>query len=232
MDSKDSATSSRPPPEPIAPPLVKICGVTNLADAQAASTAGANFLGFNFINRSKRFLTAADLLSWWGSLETDAQRVALFQDASAADVEAVLDQLNFDVLQFHGSETQEFCAQFGLPFWKSVGLPVGGGVVGDSFAEVTAAFPDAAALVLDAVTVDAAGNTISGGTGKQFDWALWPRWAERPLILAGGLDASNVAAAIQATSPWVVDVSSGVESAPGRKDHDKMAAFCAAARRC
>lgn len=214
----------------MSPPLVKVCGITNLADASAACAAGADFLGFNFIERSKRHVRAQDLLSWWGELGNTAQRVALFQNAEATDVDAVLGQLDIDVLQFHGSEDEDFCAQFGVPFWKTVGLPVGGSAVGDSFTAVAAAFPKAAALLLDAVTVDASGNALSGGTGKQFDWALWPRWFDKPLMLAGGLTPLNVASAVAATSPWAVDVASGVESAPGRKDHEKMAAFCSAAK--
>ena len=85
--------------------------------------------------------------------------------------------------------------------------------------------------MLDAVTVDATGNTIAGGTGKQFDWALWPSWSKRKLWLAGGLNPNNVIAGIKATQPWGVDVASGVESAPGRKDPDKVESFCRAVKR-
>ena len=212
------------------PPRVKICGLTNLVDVQAAAGAGADYLGFVFIERSSRHVTAAELTPWWAELPKGARRVALFQDATSTAVESVLNQLDIDVLQFHGAESPEFCVQFGLPFWKSVGLPVGGSAVGESFLDAASRYIEAEALLVDAVTIDDAGHKISGGTGKQFDWALWPTWYRERLVLAGGLNPSTVAAAVQALKPWAVDVSSGVEASPGKKDAQKLQDFCAAAR--
>ena len=200
--------------------------MTTLADCQHAIASGADFLGFNFVERSKRYVTAVELLPWWSELNAAAGRVALFQNCSAGYIDGVLSQLEIDVLQFHGDESPEFCRQFGLPYWKSIGLPVAGSAIGQSFATQAQAYTDAQALLLDAVTTDAAGHAISGGTGKQFDWSQWPSWATQPLVLAGGLDATNVAAAVDALKPWAVDVSTGVESGPGRKDADQVSAFC------
>lgn len=211
-------------------PRVKICGITNLADAQAAASYGADYLGFVFIERSTRCVTAGELTSWWGELPDVPQRVALFQNATSTEVELVLNQLEFDVLQFHGDESPEFCAQFGLPFWKSVGLPLGGSAIGESFTDAAQRYEGAEALLIDSVTVDAAGRKISGGAGKQFDWALWPSWYRQRLVLAGGLDAGNVAQAIAALGPWAVDVSSGVEASAGKKDPQQLQAFCVATR--
>ena len=120
--------------------------------------------------------------------------------------------------------------RFGLPYWKSVGLPLGGSAIGESFTEAAQRYGAAEALLIDAVTVDARGRRLSGGTGKQFDWALWPNWYRERLVLAGGLDSGNVAQAIAALSPWAVDVSSGVEASAGKKDPEQLEAFCAATR--
>jgi len=213
------------------PPRVKICGLTNLLDAQAAAEAGADYLGFVFIERSARHVTASELTPWWGELPKETKRVGLFQNATSAMVESVLNQIEIDVLQFHGSEAPEFCAQFGLPFWKSIGLPVGGSAFGESFVDSAQRYGEADALLIDSVTVDAMGRKISGGTGKQFDWALWPHWYRERLVLAGGLDPGNVCAAVRALNPWAVDVSSGVEASAGKKDSDKLQAFCAGTRK-
>ena len=194
---------------------IKICGLTTLADAQHAVDCGADYLGFIFIPRSKRCVAPEELLPWWGELETGALRVALFQNASAQDVERVIHQLDFDVLQFHGSESPSFCEQFNMPYWKTVSLAVSGSPVGDSFSRIAEEYSSASALVLDTITVDSEGKAIAGGTGKQFDWALWPCWSDRTLWLAGGLNPENVSAGIAATRPWGVDVSSGVEATPG-----------------
>lgn len=206
-------------------PQVKICGLTNLADAQAAASAGADYLGFVFVERSSRHVRARDLTAWWAELPADRQRVGLFQNATISEVERVLNQLDLDVLQFHGTESAEFCGQFGIPFWKSVGL-ARGGAVGETFSSVAQHYADAQALIVDSAALDKQGGIISGGTGKQFDWALWPAWFGGQLVAAGGLDPANVRAAVQALKPWAVDVSTGVEATPGRKDRCKMEQFC------
>ena len=112
---------------------IKICGLTSLADAQQAISAGADYLGINFIERSKRCVTPEELLPWWGELDRSVQRVALFQNSQVRDVERVLSQLSFDVLQFHGDESKAFCEQFDLPYWKAVALPMQGSALGESF---------------------------------------------------------------------------------------------------
>ena len=136
-------------------------------------------------------------------------------------VREVLDAVHPTLLQFHGSETDAWCAQFGHPFLKAVAM--GEGV---SALDRLGLYPHAAALLLDGHVHGAA-----GGSGQRFDWSLVPpSAAARPLILAGGLDAGNVGTGIRALHPWAVDVSSGVEAAPGIKDAGKLAAFIAAVR--
>jgi phosphoribosylanthranilate isomerase len=140
------------------------------------------------------------------------------QDAEA--VRAVLSQVPLSLLQFHGSEEAGFCRQFGLPYIKALSI-------GDETALSAAErdYTDAAALLLDSHEPGGL-----GGTGKVFDWARIPQTA-RPLVLAGGLNPQNVARAVRQVKPWAVDVSSGVEDAPGRKNTEKMQAFINEAKR-
>jgi phosphoribosylanthranilate isomerase len=144
--------------------------------------------------------------------------VALFMDDEPGLVREVLDALRPTLLQFHGSETDAWCAQFGHPYLKAVAMGDGAAALGQ-----LNRYPRAAALLLDGHARGAA-----GGTGQTFDWSLLPEGAAQPLILAGGLDAHNVGAGIRAVHPWAVDVASGVELAPGVKDPARLAAFIAA----
>jgi phosphoribosylanthranilate isomerase len=141
--------------------------------------------------------------------------VALFVDAGAEAVNRVLDAVSIDLLQFHGDESPGACRAHGLPYLKALRMRPGA-----DLAEVAAAYPDAAGLLVDAYRPG-----LPGGTGTTFDWDLLPAAPGRPLVLAGGLDSSNVAAAIARVRPWAVDVSGGVESAPGIKDAGLIHAF-------
>jgi phosphoribosylanthranilate isomerase len=198
---------------------IKICGITRVADAQAAVTAGADALGLNFSPISPRRVdvsTAADISAAVGRTVT---RVALFVDQDRAEIEEILASVTVDLLQFHGSETGEFCRSFSLPYMKvfRVAAPF------DAAAAVVA-YPEACALLLDAYVPG-----VPGGTGKQLALEHWPQTSSVPLILAGGLTAGNVAAAIVAVAPVAVDVCGGVEGATkGIKDHHKMSNFVAA----
>ncbi|NND45880.1 MAG: phosphoribosylanthranilate isomerase [Xanthomonadales bacterium] len=197
---------------------VKICGLTRTADVRNAVAAGAALLGFVFAPSPRRVTLdqARELLH---SVPSGTTRVGLFMDPPSAEVARAIDQLPIDCLQFHGSETNEFCRSFGLPFVKAIGMQ------GQAdLAAALRAYPDATALLLDS---HAPGER--GGTGQAFDWdsvarpgcAVW---------LAGGLTPENVAYAISRIRPDVVDVSSGVETRPGVKDHALMTKFVAAAR--
>ena len=200
---------------------VKICGVTTPDDAVLAASAGADAVGLNFHPPSPRAVDAAQAAEIVAALPPFVAAVGVFVDPPASTVEAVLETARLDCLQFHGDETASFCRGFGLPYIKAAGV-----TSAFDCAAFGARYPDASALLLD--TFD---PLRRGGTGRMFDWSLWPR-IDRPLILAGGLNADNVAAAIAATRPYAVDVASGVEGCVrGRKSTAQVTRFVAAAAR-
>ena len=198
---------------------VKICGITRPADGVAAAQAGADAIGLVFYPKSPRYLSAERAIEIRDALPPFVQTVALFVNADAAQVAQVLGRVKPALLQFHGDETPEFCAQFGAPFVKACRIRPG-----VDASQYLQPFSRAAAWLVDSFVPE------YGGVGESFDWSLVPRGLGRPLILSGGLDQKNVARAIQAVQPWGVDVSSGVESAKGIKDAAKMAAFVAEVR--
>jgi len=187
---------------------VKICGVTTPTDARLAAEAGADAVGINFHPPSPRSvgpLMAAEIAA---ALPPFVAAVGVFVDPDPDRVRRILDRVRLDTLQFSGDESAEFCRAFGLPYIKVAGM-----APDFDFAGFQARFPDAQAFLLD--THD---DNLAGGTGRPFDWSVWPD-SDRRLILAGGLGPDNVAAAISATHPYAVDVASGVESdVKGRKD--------------
>ncbi len=194
---------------------IKICGITREQDLQAAVAAGADALGFVFYDKSSRNIApqrAAELLR---ALPPFVTSVGLFVDPTVEMVRAVFAQVQLDVLQFHGDESPEFCAQFGRPYLKAIRVRPGVDLV-----ECAARYADAQALLLDAYI-----EGVPGGTGESFDWALIPRELSLPVILSGGLHPGNVAGAVRAVRPYAVDVSSGVEASKGIKDAAKVAAF-------
>jgi len=200
---------------------IKICGITRIADAQAAVAAGADALGLNFAPTSPRWVDAAIAADISGAVAGAATRVGVFVDQGRAEIEQILASVPVDLLQFHGNETAEFCRSFSLPYMKAfrVGAPF------DAAAAV-AAYPDACALLLDAYVPG-----VPGGTGETLALEYWPETATLPLVLAGGLTAANVAAAIAAVELDAVDVAGGVESGTkGIKDHQKMNNFIAAVK--
>jgi len=198
---------------------VKICGITRPADARAAADAGADAIGLVFYPPSPRYLSTERAAEIRDALPPFLQTVALFVNADAAQVSQVIGRVHPAMLQFHGDETAEFCAQFGVPFVKACRIRPGIDAL-----EYLRPFSRAAAWLLDSFVPE------YGGIGESFDWSLVPAERSRPLILSGGLDRGNVARAIRAVRPWGVDVSSGVESAKGIKDAAKMAAFIAEVR--
>ena len=198
---------------------VKICGITRQADLEAAVAAGADALGFVFTPRSRRVLEPAVAAALVGAVPAFVSRVGLFMDQDFEEVARVLDRVPLSLLQFHGSEDGAWCRQFGLPYIKALALGPAGPADADWAERAQAEYHDAAALLLDS---HAAGE--AGGTGRAFDWSRVPRLS-RPLVLAGGLTPDNVRAAVRRVRPWAVDVSSGVEDAPGVKNARKMQAF-------
>jgi phosphoribosylanthranilate isomerase len=199
---------------------IKICGITNVADAIAAVDAGADALGFMFYERSKRYVTPDAVAEIVDQLPPFVMRVGVFVDPSVETVNETTSTCGITALQFHGSESPEFCGQFGLPVIKAFRIT-------DKNSLEALPQYQTSAWLLDS---DVPGQL--GGTGAKFDWSLAQRATSlgRPVILAGGLTPENVAAAVREVRPYGVDVSSGVELAPGRKDAQRVKAFIRAAR--
>lgn len=200
---------------------VKICGITQLEDLRAACDAGADALGFVFYAKSPRHLPVEQAAKLVAQLPPFVQSVGLFVDAEPAFVETVLKAVPLDMLQFHGNETPGQCRAFGRPYLKAVRMRADTNLV-----KYCADFDDARALLLDAYMPG-----VPGGTGERFDWGMIPPGLPKPVVLSGGLNPGNVALAVQTVRPWAVDVSSGVEAAPGIKDSASVAAFIENARR-
>jgi len=200
---------------------VKICGITRTADAAAAAQAGADAIGLVFYPPSPRFLSIERAREIRDALPPFVQTVALFVNADAAQVAQVIGRVHPALLQFHGDESPDFCAQFGLPYVKA--YRTGSGAAPGAALEYLRPFSRAAAWLFDSHVPE------YGGVGESFDWSLVPA-TDKPVILSGGLSRANVAAAIRRVRPWGVDVSSGVESAKGIKDAAKIAAFIAEVR--
>lgn len=200
--------------------LVKICGLTSVDDALAACAAGADALGLVFYPPSPRAVSVAQAREIAAAIPPFVTVVALVVDEPAAVIDRILEQVAVDCIQFHGAETAAFCEQFQRPWLKALRVRPG--------LDIAAAcdqYSGARALLLDSWHRD-----LPGGTGASFDWRLAPAHLARPVVLAGGLNDSNVGAAIRALAPAAVDVSGGVESAPGTKDVQKMNHFIAAVR--
>jgi phosphoribosylanthranilate isomerase len=188
--------------------------MTRREDVQAAVAAGADALGFVFAPRSRRVLDASSATALVRNVPAFVARVGLFMDQDAAEVRRVLERVPLSLLQFHGQEDGEWCRQFGIPYIKALGM-----ASAPSLARAEQEFGDAAGLLLDS---HRPGEL--GGSGQTFDWAVIPD-CTLPLILAGGLNPENVREAVRLVRPWAVDVSSGVEDAPGVKNTEKMRKF-------
>ena len=202
---------------------VKICGITRAEDGVAAAHAGADAIGLVFWPGTPRCVAAAQAKLIAAAVPPFVSVVALFVDPSKEDVEAVLDQVPIDILQFHGAEPPQFCSSFATPYVKAV--PVRPDV---DLLQYASRYEDAKGLLFDSFEP----GGLPGGTGTTFDWNRLPQRLHKPLIVSGGLTTQNVAAAIRLANPWAVDVSSGVEVTgddgrprKGLKDPIKMAAF-------
>jgi phosphoribosylanthranilate isomerase len=201
---------------------IKFCGLTRAEDVRLAVELGVDYVGLVFASRSPRKLLLGQARMLRELVPEEIAVVALAMDNSAADIETIVENIRPDLLQFHGSEEDAFCAGFGVPFLKAIAM---GGNAEDA-AVATARFPSAYGYLLDG---HAQGE--QGGGGQRFDWKRVPKAWDKPFLLAGGLSADNVALAIRTARPWGVDVSSGIESSPGVKSADRMRQFVEEARR-
>ena len=192
---------------------VKICGLTRDEDVKAAVMAGADAIGFVFTSSPRRISvdTAIRLVSY---VPEDVLRVGLFLDQDRSEIEHVVNSVPLDVLQFHGSETEQDCSVFDLPWLKAIAMEHTGSAV-----QAETRYPGAMGLLLDSHS-----KGKPGGSGKVFDWSLSGSLS-KPVWLAGGLNADNVNQAIHTVKPFAVDVSSGVETSPGVKDASLIKRF-------
>lgn len=194
---------------------IKFCGMTRVEDALLAAELGADAIGMVFTARSPRRIDLAQARRLRAALPAFVSAVALFMDDEPEFVRRVAGEVGPDLLQFHGRENEADCVGFGRPYLKAIAMGEG-----EAALRRLDAYPGAAGLLLDGH-----GLGEPGGSGRTFDWSLMPRRAGCPLILAGGLRADNVGHAIEVARPWAVDVSSGVEAAPGIKNPVLMRAF-------
>ena len=199
---------------------VKICGITSVEQAQMVQMAGADAMGLVVYEKSPRYVDVKKASEIRAAIKSPALAVALLVNASENLVAQVIDQGKPDFLQFHGDESPEYCHQFDYPFIRAVRMRTGL----DIDAEV-ATYQAQGGFLFDAWSDD-----LYGGTGHSFDWSRLPTSRDYPLILAGGLTPNNVAEAVALIRPNMVDVSGGVESAPGIKDQNKVESFIAEAK--
>jgi phosphoribosylanthranilate isomerase len=199
---------------------VKICGITNVEDGLAAAAAGADALGFIFYGQSPRYLPIEKAAMITRDLPPQIVKVGVFVDAPKEMVFRAIGECGLNLLQFHGAELPAYCLQFGLMSMKAFQMRGA-----ESLAQLQH-------YKTDAWLLDAYSRDKLGGTGKRFNWdlALEARKSGRLIFLAGGLTPDNVAEAVKRVQPYAVDVSSGVETSPGRKDHVKVRAFIQAAK--
>ncbi len=198
---------------------IKICGITREADLDAAVEAGADAIGLVFYAPSPRAVALAQAAALARRLPPFVTPVALFANADAGAIEAVVEAIPNVVLQFHGDEAPADCARPARPYLRAVRMSAGIDLL-----DWAGRFSAAQALLLDAHVEG------YGGAGKAFDWSLVPQGVSHRLVLSGGLHAGNVVAGIQQLRPWAVDVSSGVESSRGVKDAAAIRRFCDAVR--
>ncbi|USD22811.1 phosphoribosylanthranilate isomerase [Microbulbifer variabilis] len=199
---------------------VKICGITRVEDALMAIDAGADALGLVFYKASPRYIDPQVAAVIAEAVPPFVTLTGLFVDAAQSEVDQTLGLVPLNLLQFHGEEAARYCEQFRRPYIKALRMKEGLDVVA-----AMQEHPKARGFLLDAYRPG-----VPGGTGETFDWDRVPQESGRSIVLAGGLTGDNVAAAISAARPLGVDVSGGVEQAPGIKDRQKVSAFIRAAK--
>lgn len=200
---------------------VKICGITRPEDAIAAARLGVDAIGLVFYAKSPRNLDIAQAQAICTALPGFVTTVALFLNPDESLVNEVISKVDVDLIQFHGTEAAAYCESFTRPYIKALGVSGE-----DDVDELVGSYPSARSLLLDSHVQGAA-----GGTGETFDWLSIPEQIRQQIILAGGLKPDNVAQAIQQVRPYAIDLSSGVESAPGIKDINLMTRLMQQVRR-
>ncbi|CDM40950.1 phosphoribosylanthranilate isomerase [Ectopseudomonas oleovorans] len=198
----------------------KICGITRIEDALAAVEAGADAIGLVFYGKSPRAVSIEQAAAIVQALPPFVTSVGLFVDMPRDELQQLLQRLPLDLLQFHGDESPADCEGHGRPYIKALRVRPG-----EDVSAAMAPYAGARGILLDTFV-----EGVPGGTGASFDWSLVPENAAKPIILAGGLDAGNVATAIRQVRPYAVDVSGGVEAGKGIKDAGKIRAFVRAVR--
>lgn len=203
---------------------VKICGITNLGDALHSVKAGADALGFNFYEKSPRYVDPDDAAKMMRKLPDKSVKVGVFVNSPAQQAADIAERVKIDVIQLHGDEDDAYLAEIGSLTNRSImkAIRFRPEMNPSEWAEL-----DVHAILLDSYSEG------YGGSGKTFDWKLLLRSIElfpAPVYLAGGLTPANVAEAVRTVKPYAVDVASGVELSPGKKDHAKVAAFIKAAK--
>ncbi|NOY17396.1 MAG: phosphoribosylanthranilate isomerase [Gammaproteobacteria bacterium] len=199
---------------------IKVCGICSVADANKACNAGVDAIGMLFYAKSPRIVTPDSAMEIVSSLPPFISTVGLFVNSSEQEVNQVLSRVQLDLLQFHGEEDEAFCSRFDRPYIKVVRVKRE-----TDLASLCQQYASARGILLDSYK-----KGTSGGTGEVFDWGLIPDNLPLPVILAGGLNPKNVAIAISRVQPWAVDVSSGVEESPGKKDAYKIEQFVRAVK--
>jgi phosphoribosylanthranilate isomerase len=193
----------------------KICGITRVEDALAAVAAGADAIGLVFYAKSPRAVSPEQAAAIVQALPPFVTSVGLFVNMPRDQLQALLRQVPLDLLQFHGDESPADCEGYGRPYIKALRVRPD-----EDLAATIANYSGARGILLDTFV-----EGVPGGTGATFDWSLVPSDIAKPIILAGGLGASNVAAAIRQVRPYAVDVSGGVEASKGIKDANKIRVF-------
>lgn len=193
----------------------KFCGITNVKDAINAQNLGCNAVGFVFVKKSKRYIDAITSKKIINKINPSILTVALFADNSADEIADILNKCSFHVLQFHGSETVEFCSQWNTPYWKAI--PMADDINPIEYAKQ---YSNAQAYLIDNY-----GTKKSGGSGERFNWKNMPHDIDNKWILAGGLSPDNIQQAVNETNIKSFDVSSGIEKYPGIKSKHKMKLF-------
>jgi len=188
----------------------KICGITNLSDAQTVAAHGASAIGFIFFEKSSRAISIEDAKFISDHLSNDISKVGVFVNHEKAFIEEAIGFVSLNMIQLHGDETPEFCNQFNVPILKALQIK------DKSSLSVMRDFN------VDGFLLDTFSKDYYGGTGKTFDWSLLNGKQKTPIILSGGLNASNILDAIASVNPSAIDVNSGVELSPGVKDPDKI----------
>lgn len=194
---------------------IKVCGFTQAQNAQDASLLGIDAIGLVFYEKSPRYIDVERALEIVQALPPFVNRVGLFVNADSHFIDEVLCEVPLDTLQFHGDENPQACAQYAMPFIKALRVNEQTNIV-----QLAQDYQQASGLLLDAYNPN-----VYGGTGEQFDWSLANVDIDLPIILAGGLNPDTAAQAVEQVNPYALDVSSGVESAKGIKNLEKIQQF-------